>query len=244
MFSKNPSYPLARYCLEGDDSIIESLLRSFSSGRYVEVGANHPVNENVTFRLSQLGWLGLSIDATPSLSSDWAEHRPEDNFLIATVSSKTQIADLVQYEDPSLNSISTLAHEKAEQDNEIVLSRELKSTSVLSELLESQGISRVDFLSINARSADLEILKGYDFDRVRPKLVRIEMLYFNFGSPSAHPIYNFLDELGFVLVVKTLRNGFWIDPDAREFSWLPQEMFSTSPGKTAPKKPGSIRKKG
>lgn len=244
MYSENPSYPLARYCLEGDDSIIESLLRGFSSGRYVEVGANHPVNENVTFRLSQLGWSGLSIDATASLSSDWAKLRPADNFIIATLSSREQSAVLVQYEDSSLNSISSFAHEKADQDNEIVLSREHTPTSLLSEHLETQGFSQVDFLSINARSADLEILKGYDFDRVRPKLVRVEMLYFNFGSPSAHPIYNFFDELGFALVAKTLRNGFWIDPDAHEFSWLPQEMYSSSPGNTAPEKSGSIKKKG
>lgn len=228
MFFSSANYPLSRYCLEGDDSILDSLLRGFSTGTYVEVGANHPVNENVTFRLSQLGWSGLSIDATESLRSVWEDLRPKDNFHVATLSDKKQSVDLVQYQDTSLNSISSFAQQKADEDNEPVLSKEGKATQVLSEVLENYGISQVDFLSINARSADLEILKGYNFDRVRAKLVRIEMLYFNFNSPSDHAIYQYLEGLGFVLVVKTLRNGFWVDPDVLEFSWLPQDMLSSS----------------
>lgn len=221
----NVSYPLQRYCLEGDDSILSSLLRDYSNGVYVEVGANHPVNENVTFFLSEAGWTGLSIDATSSLSAEWEALRPHDTFIVSTIDSRLRNAKLVSYHDSTLNSIHPRAWKKAEEDSESIVSEEVASTRLLSEVIDEAGFDKIDLVSINARGADYDILLSLDVGRYRPQIIRVEMLYFNFQRPSDHSIYRLLTELGYSLVVKTLRNGFWIDPLAPQFSWVPEEML-------------------
>ena len=44
------------FSFEGQDMIIASLLREVDKGFFMDIGCNHPIHENNTFRLYEAGW--------------------------------------------------------------------------------------------------------------------------------------------------------------------------------------------
>jgi hypothetical protein len=215
----------SRYCAEGDDSLLGFLFRDYRKGFYVEVGSNHPTRENATFLLYERGWSGLCIDANGDFKLHWARLRPRDSFVEAILAEDNTSITYVEYEDSTLNATTSLAHRKALEDGIRPSSKRDSITKTLTQLLATHVVGGIDLLSINARSADLAILKGLDLSRYRPSAIRIEMLYFSFEEPRAHPIYVYLRESGYVLVTKTFRNAFWVDPQAEVSRWIPAEML-------------------
>ncbi|MEI9928867.1 MAG: hypothetical protein WDN44_15790 [Sphingomonas sp.] len=51
----------------GEDVLLGRLLKTASSGTYVDVGANHPIEGSNTYRLYRQGWTGLTIDPNSRL---------------------------------------------------------------------------------------------------------------------------------------------------------------------------------
>lgn len=65
------------------DIFVLSMLGGKRDGRYLEIGAAHPVTFNNTFLLSaQFGWRGTSVDFDPGFAPKWLKHRPDDRFYV------------------------------------------------------------------------------------------------------------------------------------------------------------------
>ena len=195
---------LARYCEEGDDSIVAFLFRDYPSGWYIEVGCNHPIHENVTLILSQMGWKGISLDPQLGLIEKWSELRPSDSFYCEAVSGRGEIVNYTMYENSYLNSINDEAKLKASEDNQKIIENITITSLTINEVFQlvPDG-NKVNFLSINCRGADLEIISSLNFEANSPDVIRIEMLYFNFDRPQSHPVYRLLRDKGYALIVKT-----------------------------------------
>ena len=220
------SHRFTRYCEEGDDSIVSFLFRFSPPGWYVEVGCNHPIHENVTFLLSQKGWKGFSLDPQLGLSEKWAALRPSDSFFCEAVSGRGEIVNYSIYENTFLNSIDIDAKQRAREDNQKIIKNVEMTSLTINEVCQLVPAGhKVNFLSINCRGADLEIISALDFKVNEPDVIRIEMLYFSFDHPERHPIYQLLRGKGYVLIVKTFRVSFWIKPNSQAARWIPKVMM-------------------
>lgn len=220
------SHSLTRYCEEGDDSIVAFLFRDHPSGWYVEVGSNHPIHENVTFILSQMGWKGISLDPYIGLAEKWNELRPSDSFYCEVVSGRGEIVNYSIYENSYLNSINDEAKSRAREDHQKVIKSVAMTSLTINEVFQLvPSGNKVNFLSINCRGADLEIISSLDFEANSPEVIRIEMLYFNFDRPQVHPIYRLLRGKGYALIVKTFRVSFWVRINSEVAHWIPKVMM-------------------
>jgi hypothetical protein len=66
------------------DIFVLSMLDGMTHGRYLEIGAHHPVRNNNTHLLHEsYGWSGVSIDIDPKYSRKWRKRRPRSTLLIA-----------------------------------------------------------------------------------------------------------------------------------------------------------------
>ena len=66
------------------DIFVLSMLDGLTHGRYLEIGAHHPVSNNNTHLLhTSYEWSGISIDIDPAHSSQWRKERPRSTLLIA-----------------------------------------------------------------------------------------------------------------------------------------------------------------
>lgn len=66
------------------DIFVLSMLDGLRHGRYLEIGAHHPVSNNNTHLLHTIyGWSGVSIDIDSAHASQWRRERPGSTLLIA-----------------------------------------------------------------------------------------------------------------------------------------------------------------
>lgn len=75
---------MRNYSQAFQDIFVLSMLDGLTHGRYLEIGAHHPVSNNNTHLLhTSYAWSGVSIDIDSAHVSQWRKERPGSMLLIA-----------------------------------------------------------------------------------------------------------------------------------------------------------------
>lgn len=162
------------YSQEGEDLVLKRLFHSSFTGKYLDIGANHPKRYSNTYLLYKKGWTGVAIDPNPELKKLWKKMRPYDKFINAGVSSTTESMNYFYFKDNALNTFST---EKAQEivikhGEDILLRTEKIVMQKLDNLVSNE--KKFDLVTIDAEGMDETILKEIDFVRYGTQVVIVE----------------------------------------------------------------------
>jgi len=184
----NPSLTAASYASRDDilkqekiysggneELIVRHFFNDRKNGVFVDVGCWHWHKHSVTAYLEKrLGWSGIAIDALPHFEPGWKKHRPKSKFFQYAVTSKSGeevtffAAGMVSSLDPTHISNFKMLKGKVEP-------RAIKVPTVtLNDLLEKQGVEKVDFMNMDIEGGEPDALMGFDIKKYRPELVCIE----------------------------------------------------------------------
>ncbi|MFM8846915.1 MAG: FkbM family methyltransferase, partial [Actinomycetota bacterium] len=72
----------------GEDIVFLRALGDQPDGRWIDVGANHPVNDSVTKNFYDLGWRGINIEPVQYFHDLLVQQRPRDVNVRALASDK------------------------------------------------------------------------------------------------------------------------------------------------------------
>jgi len=156
------------------------LMRCFpatAQGFYVDVGAGHPVYDNVSFAFYLKGWSGVTVEPNPWLARLSRAVRPRDRHVEALVGSASGKADLHLVRE--FHGLSTMIAEHAEAALRELGKRSDVITARMTTLAEvcAEGVpAAFEFLKIDVEGAEKDVLAGGDWRRYRPKLVVVEAL--------------------------------------------------------------------
>lgn len=144
------------------------------TGRYIDVGAGHPVADNVSCWFYQRGWRGIVVEPQPELAALYARLRPRDTVVQALVGRTNGERDFFLVE--RLHGFSTTIERHAQNAQALGVGyRSLRLPVVtLASLCEAQGVGEIDFLKIDVEGAEPDVLAGGDFKRFRPKVIVAE----------------------------------------------------------------------
>lgn len=216
------------FSIEGEDLIAAQLLRDVDCGFYVEVGANHPVTANNTYRFYRMGWQGIAIDGNSDYAAEWQEMRPRDFFVSALVSNTEKEVDFSVYEDPTIASIdpSTVSryNKRYSSGPEIRASK----TTTLKEILsrpECQAPKEIHLLAVDVEGEDENVLAGADIASLRPGVILVETKNLSLSRPSDHGIFRLLSGLGYKFVAKTPLDSFFVLPEKAYLRWIPNGLL-------------------
>ncbi len=178
-------------------------------GVFVEVGANEPKLFSQTWHLEARGWRGLLVEPIGDLCERLRRERPQSTVVQAACGRPGGPAevDLQVTKNPAHSTI--LGH--LEDPTDEVVRTEGVRLATLDGLIEESGLDRVDFVSIDVEGAQLEVLRGFDLRRHRPRLLVIEDHLRNLS------LHRFLTGSGYALVKRTGVNS-WYVPRDRSFS--------------------------
>jgi FkbM family methyltransferase len=195
------------YSQLGEDLLLEALLPE-AMGSYVDVGANHPISFNNTWALYKRGWSGLLIDPLDESAAMCRARRPRDRFVQAAVGASCGTITFHRFDN---DMASTTSAERAKQAEATGFAgrRELDVALVtLSSLELAAQPEEPTLLAIDAEFMDLEVLKGIDFDRYRPRVILVEEV----ESPlrGATAISELLAEQGYELGASTIFNSIYV----------------------------------
>ena len=156
--------------------IISDFFAGRRDGVFVDVGAAHYKDMSTTYFLErQYGWSGVAIDALEHWGAGYAEHRPRTRFHAYIVTDHAGALEPMYRITGDIG--STAVKERAEDltenyGKEVV--EILVPTTTLDRLLDDEGVTKIDFLSIDIEGAELLALGGFDIRRFRPTLVGVE----------------------------------------------------------------------
>ena len=185
------------YSLFGEDLAALKFFKNEKKGFYVDIGCYHPTHINNTYLLYKKGWNGINIDVSQFSIDLFKFMRPDDlNYKCAVSETKKKVNLYYQKEYSQLISINKLTAKKFIKGR---LKKKIINSFSLEEIL-SWGKYKdyeIDFLDVDVEGADLQVLKGLNFSKRKPKLICVEIHQKNFKK---HKIYRFLIKKKYKLI--------------------------------------------
>jgi FkbM family methyltransferase len=169
--------PIISYAQRYEDLHLLRCFAGQSSGCYIDIGAGHPVYDNVSFAFYLQGWSGITVEPNPWLAQLSAAVRPRDRRVQALVGAAS--GEATYYLVEHFHGLSTTIEGNARAAEREFGKRAQPLTApvtTLKALCEQQAASAIDFLKIDVEGAEQDVLAGADWQRFRPKVVVVEAL--------------------------------------------------------------------
>jgi FkbM family methyltransferase len=191
-----------------EEWLIRDFFKDRRDGVFVDVGANHYQLASKTYYLETvLGWSGLAVEPQAQYAADYATFRPRTRFLPFFVSDQSnQSARLYLLKDSPL--VASGNQDFVRQFGEPDEVREVPAVT-LNDLLAREGVTTIDFLSMDIELHEPQALSGFDIERFKPALVCIEALL-----PVRQRILDYFAQHGYVVVGKYV----WVDRENLYFA--------------------------
>ncbi len=157
-----------------------NLLRALgekTSGFYIDIGAGHPVYDNVSFAFYLKGWSGIAIEPNERLSALAHSIRPRDTNLRMLVGAAKGETDFHLVDDYHGFSTTIASHAKSAQSDFGKGSQAIRMPmTTLADLCAAHAKGPIDFLKIDVEGAEADVIAGGDWKNYRPKIVLAEAL--------------------------------------------------------------------
>jgi FkbM family methyltransferase len=193
-----------------EEWLIRDFFQDRRDGVFVDVGAHHFKSSSKTYYLeSKLGWSGLAIEPQREFAAEYATYRPRTKFLPFFVSDVSNERAKLYV----LKNMRAVASGNADFVKQFGAPDEVREvpTITLTDLLDAEGIRKIDLLSIDIELHEPMALKGFDIKRFKPALVCIEAL-----TPVRQQILDYFAKNSYVVVGKYV----WVDLENLYFAPL------------------------
>jgi len=168
--------PMLSYAQNAEDVVLWRAFRDLPGpGRFIDVGAAHPVIDSVTKHFSTVGWHGIHVEPMGREADLLRRDRPGDVVLQIALGREAGQATL--YEAPLDNrGASSLRSDIAEEQSTEASSFVPVTVEVrtLASVCEEFVTGEIEFLKIDVEGLEADVIAGGDWDRFRPQVVVVE----------------------------------------------------------------------
>jgi len=182
------------------------LLEAFDFARegfFIEVGANDPRQNSLTYLLERLGWTGMLVDPLSKCYEKLQRARPRARCFHCACVRPDQTGKITLHAPDPSSVVATV--EKNVDDFDIAYAfTETCDAVTLESLVQQVNPARIDFLSIDTEGTELDVLLGFDLSRHRPRLVLMEDKLYHLSK------HRYLTGQGYRLVKRTMLNNWYV----------------------------------
>ena len=159
----------------GEDLFIKEYFKKNKKGFYVDVGSYHPLDGNNTQLLYKKGWDGINIDINYYSIKLFNFLRKRDINIFSGVSNKK--GNLTMYYRKEINMLNTLNENIAKIHFRNGYYKKKIKVNTLNYLLKKnlKKIKKIDFINIDVEGNELNVLKSFNLNIYKPKLICIEI---------------------------------------------------------------------
>ena len=183
-------YKRKNYSQFDEDIFLTEFFKKKKKGKFVDLGAFHPIRYNNTYLLYRKGWNGTNIDLNQTSIDMFNIVRSRDNNKCALISNKRNKKETVYYEHnfSAGNSINLI------NDPQKILTKEkIMTSSTFNDLVQH----KFDFLNIDLEGHDYVVLKTIDLKYYQPDLICVEILE---NTKDKNKIFKFMEDNKFKLI--------------------------------------------
>jgi len=210
-----PLPPLS-YAQRFEDFHLWRALGDITNGFYIDVGAGHPVYDNVSFAFFLAGWRGITVEPNPALAALGRAVRPRDQLYEGLCGAASGKATL--YLQREFHGLSTTVAEHAQAaEKEVNRSAEAVTLpmTTLAALCEQHAPASFEFLKIDVEGAEADVLRAADFSRFRPKVIIVEAIKPLTLAPAWDEWEPLLSRHGYSYVWDDELNRYYLAEEAR-----------------------------
>lgn len=182
---------------------------------YLDIGAHHPTYLNNTYAFYETGSQGVNVEPDPDLFARFPPERPRDTNLHIGIGDASGELEFFVMSARTLNTFSARDAHAATEKGRATIERRLRLPvrPVAEVLAEQFPRDAPDFLSLDVEGLDLEILRAWDFQRWRPRLVCVETIIYagNRGGGQRRDIADHLLECNYFEYAHTHVNTLFVD---------------------------------
>jgi FkbM family methyltransferase len=195
-----------------------------TTGTYIDVGAGHPIADNVSFWFYERGWRGIVVEPQPELAALYQRLRPRDLAIRGLVGRHCGEIDF--YAVDRLHGLSTTVEHVAQKATAFGVNYQTirMPVTTLARLCETHDVRSIDFLKIDVEGAEGDVLFGGDWKRFRPKVIVTEAIAPVSLEPAWQEWEPFLLSQGYRLALFDTLNRFYVAQEQQHiFARLPSE---------------------
>jgi FkbM family methyltransferase len=187
-----------------------------SDGFYIDIGAGHPIADNVSFWFYERGWRGICVEPQPELARIYPHIRPRDTVFDGLVGRTSGVVDFHMVD--RLHGFSTTVKSHAEGAQKFGAGHRTVRMPIvtMAELCERHSVTTIDFLKIDVEGAEADVLAGNDWSRFRPKVVVLEAIEPGTGDPAWAAWEPDLLANGYVFTLFDTLNRFYVAEEAKD----------------------------
>jgi len=187
-----------------------------TDGFYIDIGAGHPVYDNVSFAFYLAGWRGVCVEPNPALAALNRAVRRRDHLYEGLAGAAAGEATL--YLQREFHGLSTTVAEHAQTAaKEVGRQAEVVTLPVttLAALCEQHAPPTYDFLKVDVEGAEADVLRGADFSRARPRIIMVEAIKPFSLAPAWDEWEPMLAKAGYAYVWDDELNRYYAAEEAR-----------------------------
>jgi FkbM family methyltransferase len=157
-----------------EELIIRDFFQDMRDGFFVDIGCARPIANSTTYYLEKhLGWSGIAVDALAAYGPKWEATRPNSKFLAYAITDRS--GGTVTFYHHVWPEVSSLFESQAAKfgGKEKLYAMEVPAIT-LNDLLDAEGVTHIDHLTMDIEGAEMQALEAFDIERFAPKLVCIE----------------------------------------------------------------------
>jgi FkbM family methyltransferase len=162
----------------GEDRWLDVFFGGKRNGFFVEVGAYDGIVLSNTYYFETLGWRGVLVEPDPEKANKCRANRPQSQvFECAAVASPTA-TEVSFYSVQGGQVYSTInmtdAHRRRLSEYGLAFKETRVPARTLDSILDAAGSRAIDLVTIDVEEGELEVLRGFDIKRWRPRVVMVE----------------------------------------------------------------------
>ena len=189
------------------------------TGFYIDIGAGHPIADNVSFWFYERGWHGIIVEPQPQLAALYGRLRNRDTIICGLIGREKAEIDFHVIE--GLHGLSTTIEDYAKRHaRQFGVTYRTARTPVmtLAQLCEHHAIASIDFLKVDVEGGEAGVLFGNDWGRFRPKVILIEAVVPVTNEPSWQEWEPFLLSQGYRFALFDTVNRFYVAQEHQDIA--------------------------
>jgi FkbM family methyltransferase len=173
---RTATYPLEFRSQFGEDALVWTLLDGQLDGFFIEVGAFDGYHYSVTYALECAGWSGLLIEAIPERVQECRERRRRSRVVHAVLGATPghEIPFTVTDDEYGGMFSHTQATAGSQKKRAGGGERTVPVPMTTLDALLTEHPGDTDVAVVDVEGSEMSVLRGFDLERHRPKIVLIE----------------------------------------------------------------------